>query len=70
MGFHQPNQTAETLAVFLGEVAEREETHAMFDYPALAFNQESPDAARAVAQTGQARIAVKPGSTDQAWHIG
>ena len=43
-GFHQPNQTAEALAVFRGEIPEREETHAMFEDPALAFNQESPDA--------------------------
>jgi hypothetical protein len=44
LGFHQPDQTAEALAVFEGKVPEREETDAMFDYPALAFNQESPDA--------------------------
>jgi hypothetical protein len=44
LGFHQPNQTAEALTVFRGEIPEREETHAMFDDPALAFNQESPDA--------------------------
>src|SRR5829696_6620242 len=39
LGVHQPNQTAEALAVFRGEIPAREETHAMFDDPALAFNQ-------------------------------
>jgi hypothetical protein len=44
LGFHQPNQTAEAPAVFRSEIPEREETHAMFDDPALAFNQEGPNA--------------------------
>jgi hypothetical protein len=44
LGVHQPNQTAEAVVVFEGEIAEREQTHAMFDDPTLAFNQEIPDA--------------------------
>jgi hypothetical protein len=44
LGVDQPDQAAEALALFRGEIPKREETNAMFDDPALAFNQESPDA--------------------------
>jgi hypothetical protein len=66
LGFHEPDQTAEALAVFEGKVRKREEADAMFDYPALAFDQESPDARGQSLEHG--RFGLRQGPVQQVRH--